>query len=424
MIRLQRSVGPAPGGTRRFSRIFPPLTAPCLSALLLLSGIPTAEKPTPPAREVHRDGSCWPGAPGTDPTLCPPNDPGYRTRWEFGSGIPEGIDRAKMHPSEVALGSIGISLDTAWQHTVGRDDVVIAVLDSGILWDLKDLVNKIALNAGELPLPDGSASYDANGDGTFDVRDYAGDARVSDRNANGILDAEDLILAFSNCRDDDDNGYPDDIAGYDFFTGSHCGLMGGDNDPADDPRFGHGTGIASTAAAETNNGLDDVGVCPKCRVLPVRVGDSFVVDANNFARGVVFAVHAGASVIASALGSYNNTPAAREAVHLAYAHGVPIIASAADEFSYHHNFPSVYNHTLYVNSIRYNHADDYRKASTFWGVNPCTNFGARVSVTVPATSCSSGSRRALGAWRGSWSPHRVTRVSGSSTPKRSTRCCG
>jgi hypothetical protein len=300
-----------------------------------------------------------------------------------------------MHPGELALGSIGISLDSAWQHTLGRDDVVIAVLDSGILWDFEDLARKLYLNEGELPPPQGSTVHDQNGDGVFDIDDYQDDPHVGDRNHNGILDPGDLVLAFSDCRDDDGNGYVDDICGYDFFSGKHCGVEGGDNDPGDDVRFRHGTGIASTAAAETNNGIGDSGVCPRCRILPVRVGDSFVVDANRFARGVVFAVKAGASVIGSALGSYNNTPSARRAVDFAYSRGVPVIASAADEYSYHHNYPSLYGHAFYVNSIRYNHADDFRKGTTFWGVSPCTNFGARVSLTVPATSCSSGSTARL-----------------------------
>ena len=210
-----------------------------------------------------------------------------------------------------------------------------------------------------------------------------------------MLDPGDLILAFSDCKDDDGNGYVDDICGYDFFEGTHCGATGGDNDPGDDVRFRHGTGIASNAAAEANNAIDEAGVCPRCRVLPVRVGDSFVVDANRFARGVAFAVNAGASVIASALGSYNNTPAARRAVDLAYERGVPIIASAADEFSYHHNYPSLYGHAFYVNTIRSNHVSDFRKATTFWGISSCTNFGARVSVTVAGTTCSSGSTARL-----------------------------
>jgi len=339
--------------------------------------------------------SCWPGPPGSDPAACPPNDPGHAGRWEYRGDIPAGIDRQRVHPSELALGAIGISLDRAWQETIGLDEVVIAVLDSGMRWEHADLRRKIHLNRGELPLPQGATAYDANGDGVFDVDDYAGDPRVGDANANGLLDGQDLIRAFADCRDADGNGYADDIAGYDFAGGEHCGAAGGDHDPADDTAFGHGSGIAATAAAEANNGLGDAGVCPRCRVLPVRVGDSFVVDANRFAAGLDFATASGAAVVASALGAYNNTPAAREAIDRAWAAGVTVVASAADEYSYHHNFPSVHNHTIYVNSIRYNHEGDFRDATSFWGVNPCTNYGARVSITVPAKSCSSGSTSRL-----------------------------
>lgn len=371
-----------------------------LSCPYLIGHVPSAisaDRPAKVARApvIHKDGSCWPSPPGTDPKRCPPNDPEYSHRWEFSSNIPPPIDKTKMHPKEVALGAIGFSLDTAWQHTIGRDDVVIAVLDSGVIWENKELIRKLYLNSGELPPPETSSVYDKNGDGIFNIDDYAGDSRVSDSNHNGVLDPGDLIAAFSDCKDTDGNGYPDDICGFDFFGGKHCDFEGADNDPEDVTRFGHGTGIATTAAGETNNRFGDAGVCPRCRILPVRVGDSFVVDADQWARGAVFAVRAGAAVIASAAGSYNNTPAARLAIDIAYEHGVPVIASAADEFSYHHNFPSVNNHALYVNAIRYNHVGNWRKASTFWGVNPCTNFGPRVWLTVPATTCSSGATARL-----------------------------
>ena len=48
-----------------------------------------------------------------------------------------------------------------------------------------------------------------------------------------------------------------------------------------------------------------IGVCPECSVLNVRVGDSFVVDVNDFAMGVIFSVDSGAHVIQEALGSIN-----------------------------------------------------------------------------------------------------------------------
>ena len=151
-----------------------------------------------PEEAPETAGSCWPGEPGSNPRDCPPDDPRFDRRWEFRSDIPPEVDRSKMHPKEVELGSIGFSLDRAWQYSTGRDDVVIAVLDSGIRWDAADLTEKLYINPGELPLPQGSDVYDSNGDGIFTVSDYAGDPRVGDRNGNDLLDPGDLIRAFSD----------------------------------------------------------------------------------------------------------------------------------------------------------------------------------------------------------------------------------
>ena len=98
-----------------------------------------------------------------------------------------------------------------------------------------------------------------------------------DKNSNGRLDAGDLILNFSDGVDDDANGYIDDISGWDF--------MKNDNDPYDDTRYGHGTGEADDSAAAANNGIGGAGVCPQCRFIPTRVGDSFITDVNDFAQG-------------------------------------------------------------------------------------------------------------------------------------------
>ena len=78
---------------------------------------------------------------------------------------------------------------TAWSVTTGRPDVTIAELDSGVNWTDRGFVQnerfKIALNRGELPVPNHSGpplvagtncgsytnAYDANGDGVFNLRD-------------------------------------------------------------------------------------------------------------------------------------------------------------------------------------------------------------------------------------------------------------
>ena len=90
-------------------------------------------------------------------------------------------------------------------------------------------------------------------------------------------DPQDLLIAFSDGNDADGNGFVDDIAGWDF--------LDNDNDAYDDVQYGHGTGEAQDSIAEANNG-GDAGSCPNCMFIPMRVGDSFVADANIFAQAV------------------------------------------------------------------------------------------------------------------------------------------
>ncbi|TMB10788.1 MAG: hypothetical protein E6J71_26295 [Deltaproteobacteria bacterium] len=319
-------------------------------------------------------------------------------KWKYASTNFCTTDPAVTGSTNELHGVSGMSIEIAWRLETGRPDVVIAVHDSGIKWndggDMNQLRKKFYLNCGELPAPQGAATvpnasprcldkdkvYDVNGDGVFNMPDYDGDSRVTDRNGNGVKDPEDLILDpfFSNGVDDDGNGYVDDISGYDFFEF--------DNDPYDEVQYGHGTGEAEDSTAEANNG-GDLGACPNCMVMPVRVGDSFVADVNSFAQGVVFSVDSGAAVIQEALGTYNQSAFAQQAIDYAYAHGLPVMASAADEDSWHHVFPGPYVHTIMVNAIA-----DFgvpTEPNSWLFLNGCTNFGGNLQVSVSATSCSS-----------------------------------
>jgi hypothetical protein len=337
----------------------------------------------------------WPNGPDEDPRLDPPNDPGYAGQWNLWSHVPEEwSDNEGFREEEIALGT-GLSADRAWQITTGDRRVLIAVLDSGVYWDNADLVNKYYLNRGELaeckptPMadpPEGADDFDVDGSGWFDIRDYAASGSLEDAlakwdtNKNGMLDPQDLIQKCSDGKDDDGNGYIDDISGWDFFSD--------DNDAYDDTRFGHGNGEARDSVAEGNNGMGDIGVCPDCTALMVRVGDSFVVDANDFGQGVVFATDSGASVIQEALGSVNNTAFSQDAINYAYDNNVVVIASAADELSYHHNFPGTNNHTVYVHAIQYDGASA-SQSTTYLNFNNCTNYGMQLLLSTPGLGCSS-----------------------------------
>lgn len=338
----------------------------------------------------------WPNGPDEDPRLAQPNDPGYGGQWNLWSYVPEAwTETPGFRTEEIAMGT-GIHADRAWQITTGDRRVLVAIHDSGVYWDNRDLVNKYYLHRGELadckptPLaepPEGADEFDVDGSGWFDMRDYwaaAGSEAAAldawDENANGMLDPQDLIMKCSDGVDDDGNGYVDDISGWDFFDD--------DNDAYDDTRFGHGNGEARDSCAEGNNGMGDIGVCPDCTALMIRVGDSFVADSNNFAQGVIYSVDLGASVIQSALGAINMTKLANEAVEYAYNNNVAFVASAADELSYHHNYPGSGEHSIYVHAIQYDRATP-GQSTTFLNFNNCTNFGMQLLLSTPGTGCSS-----------------------------------
>ena len=333
-----------------------------------------------------------------------PDDPGYGGAWELFSFIPKNA-QGTVRKAELKIGS-GCHADRAWQKTIGDPRVVVAVLDSGIKWHERDLVNKYFINKGELPAPDkkcqtskykASNPYDANGDGIFNIQDYTEqsghqqptkpcDPRITgfkggwDTNSNKILDPQDLIQIFSDNVDGDKNGYVDDISGWDFFDN--------DNDASDDTSYGHGTGEAKDSCGEGNNGISDIGVCPLCRVLPVRLGSSFMTEANDFGMAVIFAVDSGASVVQEATGSISNNPLAMAAIDYAYYQNVVIIGSAADENSFHANFPAANQHSTYVHAIVFD-STSKDTATTFLNFNNCTNYGPRLELSTPGSGCSS-----------------------------------
>jgi hypothetical protein len=344
----------------------------------------------------------------------------------------------------------GSPIHTAFQVTLGRPDVTLAETDSGVKWDdpgaMLAVRAKYLLNTGELPAPkvDMSSSFDPSthvncaaaraatgGDynpdgampggtpggsgpipydvleqGVFNVLDYACDARVANvvqhfpictnppttkecRNGPpGMLTPEDLIIAFSDGIDHDHNGFANDIAGWNFVDNN--------NDPYDDVHYGHGTGELEDSAAEADGGSAS-GTCPNCEIMELRVGESFVADGSAFAQAVAYAVDRGVSVVQEPLGTTTNPFFAREAIAYAYAHGVAVMASAADEAAEHHNQPSSLPDTIVVNSVRGpdtiagkgSASVNTSQPPSWLQLNGCTNFGSRIDVAVESNSCSS-----------------------------------
>jgi subtilisin family serine protease len=122
-----------------------------------------------------------------------PNDPRFVDQWHYENTGQNG-------------GTVGcdISLLEAWTLETGNSNVIVAIEDGGIDFDHEDLAGNMWINSGEIA-------------------------------GNGI--------------DDDNNGYVDDVYGYNFAENK------GEISVGD-----HGTHVAGTVAAETNNGIGVAGV--------------------------------------------------------------------------------------------------------------------------------------------------------------------
>ncbi len=327
---------------------------------------------TPPPVVHALDCANWRYGPADEPASLPAEFD--RTNFKRTSLRDPALATSPHH----LCGQKGAAVDLAWGVTRGRPDVRIAVLDSGIKWRdagaMADLADRAYLNRGEVTPPCAIRSGDCNGDGRFSIADFGA---IADRNGNGVADPEDLILdpRWNNGIDDDHDGYVDDISGWDFLFG--------DNDPLDTVQYGHGTGEAEDSTA-ADNGTGGVGTCPRCTFIPVRVGDSFIADGGRFAAGTLFGIDSGAAVIQEALGAITNPPQAQQAIDAAYARGIPVIASMADEASKHPNLPGALEHTLAVNSVT-----TTSSPPSYLALNGCTNYGGRTFLSVPSSSCSS-----------------------------------
>ncbi|EAW38353.1 S8 family serine peptidase [Lyngbya sp. PCC 8106] len=175
-----------------------------------------------------------------------------------------------------------IQAPEVWTQGITGENVVVAVVDSGIDYNHPDLFPNIWNNPSEI----------AN---------------------NGI--------------DDDNNGYVDDSRGWDF--------VNQDNDPMD--LNSHGTHVTGIIAA-TEDGVGITGVAPNATIMPVRV-----LDKNGFGKindalmGIRYAVENGADVINLSLGGNDYISEVLETISWAVEQGVVVVVAAGNESS---SFPS------------------------------------------------------------------------------------
>ena len=178
-----------------------------------------------------------------------------------------------------------IGVTDVWEDATGSDEVIVAVLDTGIDLDHVDLVENIWVNEGEI----------------------AGD---------GI--------------DNDQNGYIDDVNGWDFIdqdaTPSPDRSIHFDKDA-----IPHGTMVAGIIAAVGDNAEGISGISWSSKIMPIRVMDNFGAG-NTFAayEGVEYAIANGADVINMSFSSFEFDVQFRNAIEKAHEAGIVVVAAAGN----------------------------------------------------------------------------------------------
>jgi len=159
-----------------------------------------------------------------------------------------------------------------------------------------------------------------------------------------------------NGRDDDGNGYVDDVIGWDF--------QGQDPKPFD--RDGHGTFVAGVIAAGWNNGVGIAGINPHARLMTLRALNEFGhTRASYLAEAIVYAADNGARVINVSVGGKNLTRAESLAIEHAHERGALVVVAAGNEGVDVSGFgPAGAKHALAVASTG---LDDKRASFSNWG---------------------------------------------------------
>lgn len=147
-------------------------------------------------------------------------------------------------------------------------------------------------------------------------------------------------------EDDDNNGYVDDVHGWDFVAGTAIINNGMD-------RNGHGTHCAGIAAAVGNNGIGITGANPDAYILPIKVmGDDGTGDIATICRGIDYATACKAHVLSMSFGSPNPSAAMYQSLSKALTNYAVLCGAAGN------NGLSIYDRSLFRSGLSFPGAYD------------------------------------------------------------------
>uniref|UniRef100_A0A0G4I7Z8 subtilisin n=1 Tax=Chromera velia CCMP2878 TaxID=1169474 RepID=A0A0G4I7Z8_9ALVE len=247
-----------------------------------------------------------------------PDDPFFQYQWHFFNSS-----------------SSDIRLPQAWKLTddfwgLSRlQEVVVAVIDTGVDLTHPELEGQLWFNKGEIP-----------GDGI----------------------------------DNDRNGFVDDYWGWDFAEDS----------PSPQDRNGHGTHCAGSIASLTNNGMGVGGICGTAKVMALKFldqnGEGMVSDAIT---ALDYAVRMGAQVSSNSWGGGSDMRSLRDAVEAAQRANMLMVVAAGNSGHNSANVPYYPAHYDMNNIVSVASVTDKGVLASH------SNYGQSVSLCAPGTRLAS-----------------------------------
>jgi len=248
-----------------------------------------------------------------------PNDTYFNLQWYLNN-------KGNIRPSSGGSAKVGedINIIKAWDVETGSDEVIIAILDSGIEDESADLKGRLWINKKEIP---------------------------------------------NNNIDDDRNGYVDDYKGWDFAY----------DDNSNGDGFGHGTNIASVIGANTNNSFGFSGINTISKMMNCKnLSDNNSGEYEWWAQSIKYAVDNGAKIINMSEGGDDYSKTLKTAVDYAVNRGCVLVASMMNKGDGRKYYPASFDGVFAVGATD---TDGKRCRKFSWGGGSC--WGKHISVVAP-----------------------------------------
>ncbi len=223
-----------------------------------------------------------------------------------------------------------IKAKEAWEISAGSDDIIVAIVDSGVDLDHPDLADNIYLNVADSP-------------------------------NNGV--------------DDDQDGFLDNHLGWDF-AGPDKNNLKQDNDPSVNTDFNdHGTLVSGCACGVADNSIGIAGVGFNCKIMALKHSADNDSTGNLYDTylGILYAAQHGADIINISAGGEFRSQFIQDIIEFAVVdQGALVIAAAGNDANSIPLYSAAYDHVISVTS-----------STSVDGLASFSSYGNSVDIVAP-----------------------------------------